>query len=58
MICHCRYAVQILTPAHLLTKVNGKEDIGKEEIDEINEIFYDAKASAKILADQGDKYMK
>lgn len=29
-----------------------------EEIDEINKLFYDAKSSAKILAEQEDKYMK
>ncbi|XP_033118840.1 ruvB-like 1 isoform X1 [Anneissia japonica] len=53
-----RYAVQLLTPASLLAKVNGKDSIGKEEIEEINELFYDAKSSAKILAAQEDKYMK
>ncbi|PIK58013.1 putative ruvB-like 1 [Apostichopus japonicus] len=53
-----RYAVQLLTPANQLAKVNGKEAIGKEEIEEINELFFDAKTSAKILAEAGDKYMK
>lgn len=53
-----RYSVQLLTPSNLLAKINGKDAITKEEIEEINELFYDAKASAKILADQEDKYMK
>jgi len=53
-----RYAVQLLTPASLLAKINGKDEIGKEEIEETNELFYDAKASAKILAEQKDKFMK
>lgn len=53
-----RYAVQLLTPASVLARINGKDAIGKEEIDEINELFFDAKSSAKILADQKDKYMK
>lgn len=53
-----RYAVQLLTPSNLLAKINGKESITREEIEEINELFYDAKASAKILTEQGDKYMK
>jgi len=53
------YAAQLLTPASLLAiKINGKECIGKEEIEEINGLFYDAKASAKILAEQKDKFMK
>lgn len=53
-----RYAVQLLTPSSLLAKINAKESIGTEEIAEINELFFDAKASAKILAEQEDKYMK
>ena len=53
-----RYAVQLLTPASLLAKINGKDCIGKEEIDEVNQLFFDAKSSAKILAEQKDKYMK
>ena len=39
-------------------KINGKDTISREEIAEINELFYDAKSSAKILAEQMDKYMK
>uniref|UniRef100_A0AC11E4T8 RuvB like AAA ATPase 1 n=1 Tax=Ovis aries TaxID=9940 RepID=A0AC11E4T8_SHEEP len=53
-----RYAVQLLTPANLLAKINGKDGIEKEHVEEISELFYDAKSSAKILADQQDKYMK
>ncbi|XP_068939919.1 ruvB-like 1 isoform X2 [Petaurus breviceps papuanus] len=53
-----RYSVQLLTPANLLAKINGKDSIEKEHVEEINELFYDAKSSAKILADQQDKYMK
>ena len=51
------YAVQLLTPASLLAKINGKDAITKEEIDEVNSLFFDAKASAKILAEQKDKFM-
>lgn len=50
--------MQLLTPANLLAKINGKDSIEKEHIEEINELFYDAKSSAKILADQQEKYMK
>ncbi|MGH0186518.1 UNVERIFIED_CONTAM: hypothetical protein FKN15_021439 [Acipenser sinensis] len=53
-----RYAVQLLTPASLLGKIHGKDGIEKEHVEEISELFYDAKSSAKILADQQDKYMK
>eukprot|EP00069_Balaena_mysticetus_P012060 bmy_07355T0 len=53
-----RYTVQLLTPANLLAKINGKDGTEKEHFEEISELFYDAKSSAKILADQQDKYMK
>ena len=53
-----RYAVQLLTPASILAKINGLEAVSINEVNEINELFYDAKASAKLLAEQEDKYMK
>lgn len=53
-----RYAVQLMTPASFLARINGRETIGREDIEEINELFYDAKSSAKLLAEQGEKYMK
>ncbi|KAK3581630.1 hypothetical protein CHS0354_027583 [Potamilus streckersoni] len=53
-----RYAVQLLTPGNLLARINGKDSIGREEIEEISKLFFDAKTSAKILAEQEDKYMK
>jgi len=53
-----RYVVQLLTPANVLAKINGREAIAKEDIDEINELFYDAKSSAIILSENKDKFMK
>lgn len=53
-----RYAVQLLSPANILSKVNGRTSIKKEDIKEISEVFHDAKSSAKLLAEQDDKYMK
>lgn len=53
-----RYAVQLLTPASILAKINGLEAVSINEVSEINELFYDAKASAKLLAEREDKYMK
>ena len=53
-----RYAIQLLTPASLLSRINGRESITREDVEEINELFYDAKSSAKLLAEQEDKYMK
>ena len=53
-----RYAVQLMTPASFLARINGRETVGKEDVEEINELFYDAKSSAKLLVEQGEKYMK
>lgn len=53
-----RYAVQLLTPSSILTKINGKDKISKDEIQEVNDLFYDAKSSAKLLQEDQDKYFK
>ncbi|XP_070559075.1 ruvB-like 1 [Ptychodera flava] len=53
-----RYAVQLLTPASLLARINGRDSVCKEDVEEISELFFDAKSSAKILAEQEDKFMK
>ncbi|GLH14504.1 RuvB-like helicase 1 [Gryllus bimaculatus] len=53
-----RYAVQLLTPASLTAKINGRNAIAKEDIQEVGDLFLDAKASAKILSQNKEKYMK
>eukprot|EP01039_Chlorochromonas_danica_P005734 gene5735-6318_t len=45
-----RYAVQLLTPARIVAQTAGREKITAVEIEEIDELFFDAKASAKLLA--------
>lgn len=52
-----RYAVQLLTPASLTAKVNGRSTIQKSDIEEVGSLFLDAKSSAKILTQQKDKFM-
>eukprot|EP00297_Palpitomonas_bilix_P005801 CAMPEP_0113883368 /NCGR_PEP_ID=MMETSP0780_2-20120614/9550_1 /TAXON_ID=652834 /ORGANISM="Palpitomonas bilix" /LENGTH=499 /DNA_ID=CAMNT_0000870643 /DNA_START=143 /DNA_END=1643 /DNA_ORIENTATION=- /assembly_acc=CAM_ASM_000599 len=52
-----RYAVQLLTPARVLAATNGRDNIVRGDIEEVNELFFDAKASAKLLHDQEDKYI-
>ena len=47
----------MLTPSHVLSETLGKTKISKDEIDEINSLFFDAKTSAKILTEQADKYI-
>nr|CAG4647839.1 EOG090X04OZ [Moina brachiata] len=53
-----RYAVQLLTPAALTAKVNGRSSITNEDIKEVGGLFLDAKSSAKILTKEKDKFMK
>jgi len=53
-----RYAVQLMTPAKVVVSTNGREEIGKEDIEEIDSLFYDAKASAKLLAEQKAGYLQ
>jgi len=53
-----RYVVQLLTPAALVAKVNERTTIKKEDVEEVNGLFLDAKSSAKILSENQDKFMK
>lgn len=53
-----RYAVQLLTPARVVVNTSGREGISKEDIEEIDSLFYDAKASAKLLAEQKAGYLQ
>lgn len=50
-------AVQLLTPAMMLARTNGRDEIGRGDLDTIDELFHDAKRSAKLLAEQADKYI-
>mmetsp|Transcript_26533 Transcript_26533/g.55739 ORF Transcript_26533/g.55739 Transcript_26533/m.55739 type:complete len:456 (-) Transcript_26533:365-1732(-) len=53
-----RYAVQLLTPAKVLVQTGGREQITKEDVEEIDALFYDAKASAKLLLEQQASYLQ
>merc|ERR1712144_134654 len=52
-----RYVVQLMTPAAVLAKTNGRDQVTREDIEEIDQLFYDAKSSAKLLAANADKYI-
>lgn len=52
-----RHAVQLLTPAKILAVTNGRDAIVKADVEEVNELFFDAKQSAKMLAEQADRYI-
>ncbi len=45
-----RYTVQMLTPARIIAETSGRETIQLEDVEEVDELFYDAKSSAKVLA--------
>uniref|UniRef100_A0A7S1NGE3 RuvB-like helicase n=1 Tax=Eutreptiella gymnastica TaxID=73025 RepID=A0A7S1NGE3_9EUGL len=45
-----RYVVQMLTPANIISKTNGRDEICKVDVQECDSLFIDAKASAKHLA--------
>lgn len=45
-----RYAVQLLTPARIIAQTGGREMITAVDVEEIGDLFFDAKASAKLLA--------
>jgi len=52
-----RYVVQLLTPSAIMARTGGREKITKDDIEEIDSLFFDAKSSAKILSDNADKYI-
>jgi len=51
-----RYVVQLLTPAKILAQTDGADVVTSEHVKEINELFLDAKTSAKMLA-AGEGYL-
>ena len=52
-----RHAVQLLTPAQMLARTSGRDDITKADLDEVHELFHDAKYTARLLAEQADKFV-
>jgi len=52
-----RYAVQLLSPAFIYANTQGRDLIEREDLEMINSLFYDSKASAKILSENADKFI-
>ena len=52
-----RYAVQLLTPASIIAKTNGRSNICSGDVEECDNLFFDAKSSAKHLSENADKYI-
>jgi RuvB-like protein 1 (pontin 52) len=53
-----RYAVQLLSPSKVLATTQGRDAIEAADVEEIDRLFSDAKASAKLLTEQSDKYLR
>ncbi len=51
-----RYALQLLTPANILARVNQKKEIDVEDVAECEDLFIDARRSASIVND-GDGFI-
>lgn len=52
-----RYAVQMLTPSRILAETTGRTKVNPEDIAEVDKLFFDGKASARMLANSTG-YMK
>ncbi|KAH9928911.1 TIP49 C-terminus-domain-containing protein [Fomitopsis serialis] len=48
-----RYALQLLTPASILAGLSGRKQIELEDINEMGELFLDAKTSAEAIGPSG-----
>ncbi|KAH8115626.1 DNA helicase [Phellopilus nigrolimitatus] len=48
-----RYALQLLTPASILASLAGRAQIEGDDIGEMNELFLDAKTSARMIGEDG-----
>ncbi|KAL8839787.1 MAG: hypothetical protein Q9170_001598 [Blastenia crenularia] len=51
-----RYALQLLTPASILARVNGRKEIDVDDVGECEDLFIDARRSAKIV-NEGDDFI-
>jgi RuvB-like protein 1 (pontin 52) len=52
-----RYALQLLTPSSILAKVNGRSEIAMEDVAECEDLFIDARRSAKVVEQAGGTFI-
>ena len=52
-----RYVVQLLTPSNIHAETQGRASIEKFDVEMIHSLFYDSKASAKILKENEEKFI-
>lgn len=48
------YALQLLTPASILSRVQGRTEITLADVAETDELFLDARSSARGLQERGE----
>ena len=53
-----RYAVQMLTPAHILAETMGRIVIEEQDVNMVNDLFLDGKSSAAKLQETSDGFLK
>ncbi|KAI9355121.1 TIP49 C-terminus-domain-containing protein [Zopfochytrium polystomum] len=54
-----RYAIQLLTPANILARINSgpAAEIQQSDVEEAESLFFDAKTSARVLQDHAERYI-
>lgn len=52
-----RHAAALLTPAALLAKTNGRDEVTQADLSEVAVLFRDAKYSARLLTEHADRYI-
>jgi DNA polymerase III subunit gamma/tau len=53
-----RFAVQMMVPASIMAATCGRTKVAQDDVQEVDSLFKDAKASAKVLAANAAQYMK
>ena len=53
----CRYTVQLLMPAQVIAQARNRESVTQEDVQEASDLFLDAKASAKVLAENQASFL-
>ncbi len=52
-----RYAIQLLTPARIISETRGGTSVALADIDEADSLFFDAKKSAKMLQESDASFL-
>ncbi|AQK60875.1 RuvB-like protein 1 [Zea mays] len=52
-----RHAIQLISPASVVSKTNGREKICKADLEEVSGLYLDAKSSARLLQEQQERYI-